>query len=301
LLVFQQGQAAAGQQLQQVQQRLQEQVAVLTQNGATVRIANQGGFQGSGSYNDVIARAQERQTGNGAFMTMEAVYAPGTTPLDFRYGDSAKLIRGGKPIRIEVHYTPNGKATTDRTQVAFTLAKAPAQRRFVIMAPEHLVDSRKPIPAGNANYETVGNVLFDQDADLVWFMPHMHLRGKDMTYKLVYPDGRERTVLSVNYNFNWQLGYELKDPIKITKGTRMVVTAHHDNSANNPMNPSPGEPVIWGELTSQEMMLPWFGVLVNRDAKPENIASYRPGDLDGGPSGRERIEINSRVEKLILK
>ena len=47
------------------------------------------------------------------------------------------------------------------------------------------------------------------------------------------------------------------------------------------MNPSPSQAVPWGEMTSQEMMLPWFGVLVNRDAKPETIATYRPGDLDG--------------------
>jgi hypothetical protein len=213
-------------------------------------------------------------------MTMEAVYAPGSPPLDFSYGGSAKLVQGKKAMRIEVHYTPNGKETMDRTQVAFTLAKAPTQRRFVMMAPEHLVDIRRPIPAGAPNWETKGELTFKQDAELVWFMPHMHLRGKDMTYRLVYPDGREQTVLSTQYNFNWQLGYEVKEPIPVTAGTRMIVTAHHDNSANNPMNPTPTRNVAWGEMTSEEMMLPWFGVVVDRDAEPAKIARYRPGDLD---------------------
>jgi hypothetical protein len=243
--------------------------------------AGQRGGGGAGSYSDIIVRNQERQTGHGAFMTMEAVYAPGAPPLDYRYNNSAKLIPGGRPIRIEVHYTPNGKETLDQTQVGFKLAKAPAERRFVMMAPEHLVDIRKPIPAGDANYETKGELTFNQDADLVWFMPHMHLRGKDMTYKLVYPDGREETVLSTNYNFNWQLGYEVEKPIKVTRGTRMIVTAHHDNSANNPMNPTRDQFVNWGEMTSEEMMLPWFGVVVDRDATPDAIATYKPGDLDG--------------------
>ena len=246
------------------------------------RFASVSGFQGSGSsYNDVFVRNLERQTGQGAFMTMEAVYAPGSQPLDFRYTDSAKLIPGGKPIRIEVHYTPNGKETSDRTMVGFTLAKATAKHQFVIMAPEHLVDIRKPIPANAANYETVGELTFTQDAELAWFMPHMHLRGKDMSYRLIFPDGHEQTVLSANFNFHWQLGYELEKPISIPKGTRMVVTAHHDNSANNASNPTPGQPVAWGEMTGQEMMLPWFGVIVDRDAKPEMIAKYKPGDLDG--------------------
>jgi len=243
-----------------------------------------------GAYSDMLTRLRERETGLGAFMTMEAVYAPGSQPLDFRYTDSAKLIPGGRPIRIEVHYTPNGKETSDKTMVGFTLAKAPAARRFVMMAPEHLVDTRIPIPAGDANWETTGELTFNQDADLAWFMPHMHLRGKDMTFRLIYPDGREETVLSAKFNFHWQLGYELKEPIKVPKGTRMVVTAHHDNSANNPENPTPGSAVTWGEMTSQEMMLPWFGVIVDRATQPDAIASYKPGDfeiplLNGGAAG----------------
>ena len=247
----------------------------------------QRGGSGGGTYSDIIARLRERETGRGSFTTMEAVYAPGTQPLDFQYGNSAKLIQAGRPIRIEVHYTPNGKETTDQTKVAFTLAKGPIQRRFVMMAPEHLVDSRVPIPSGETDWETHGELTFNQDADLVWFMPHMHLRGKDMTFRLIFPDGREENVLSAKFNFNWQLGYEVRNPIKVTKGTRMIVTAHHDNSATNPMNPAPGARAVWGEMTSQEMMLPWFGVLVDRAAQPDTIASYRPGDLDGiTPQGR---------------
>jgi hypothetical protein len=102
-----------------------------------------------------------------------------------------------------------------------------------------------------------------------------------MTYQLIYPDGREETVLKATYNFNWQTSYELAKPIRVSKGTRLVVTAHHDNSANNKMNPDPSELVTWGEMTGQEMMLPWFGVVVDGPASPEKIATYKPGDLDG--------------------
>ena len=42
-------------------------------------------------------------------------------------------------------------------------------------------------------------------------MPHMHVRGKDFEYKLVYPDGKEKILLRVpKYDFNWQLNYWLK-------------------------------------------------------------------------------------------
>jgi hypothetical protein len=33
-------------------------------------------------------------------------------------------------------------------------------------------------------------------------------------------------------------------------------------------------------MTAKEMMLPWFGVIVDLGAKPEMIASYKPGDMD---------------------
>ena len=285
-------------------QAAQQQLTV-AKDGATFKTVFAAGVNGQGgSYSDLLVKMQERMTGQGAFTTMEAVYAPGTQPLDFRFTDSAKLVPGGRPIRIEVHYTPNGKETTDQTRIGFTLAKGPAQRRFVIMAPEHLVDIRKPIPANEANWETKGELTFNQDAELVWFMPHMHLRGKDMSFRLVYPDAREETVFSGKFNFNWQLGYELQDAIKVPKGTRMIVTAHHDNSANNAMNPTPGEPVTWGEMTSQEMMLPWFGVVVGGDAQPSMIASYKPGDLDGPfpmpPDQRNHvITVTTRPEPIV--
>jgi hypothetical protein len=143
-----------------------------------------------------LSKLEELRTGLGSFTTMEAVYAPGTSPVDFRYTDSAKLIHGGGQLLLEVHYTPNGKATSDQTKVGFTVAKSPAKRRFVFMAPEHLADAHKPIPAGDANWETSGVITFNQDVELAWFMPHMHLRGKDMTYQLVYPNGDVETVLS---------------------------------------------------------------------------------------------------------
>ena len=203
--------------------------------------------------------------------------------MDFGLYDSAKLIPGGGKLRIEVHYTPNGTATTDQTRIGFTLADQPPQRRFVTLAPRSLANAQRPIPAGEGNWETRGELEFGQDAQLVWLMPHMHLRGKDMKFSLVSSAGRSETVLDARFNFNWQLGYEMDRPIRVRKGTKMVVVAHHDNSANNPYNPDPASAVTWGDLTSQEMVLPWFGVVVNRDADPENILAIRQGGCSSAP------------------
>jgi hypothetical protein len=236
-----------------------------------------GGY--SRGFREEVPRFSEvspEETDDEAFMTMEAVYAPGSSPIDLRATNSARLIPGGVPIRIEMHYTPNGKATSDQTKVGFTLAKAPSTRQFVIMAPVNMADTGESIPAGEANWETTGELTFRQDAELAWFMPHMHLRGKDMKFQVLHRNGGLETLLNARFNFNWQLGYELEMPVGVKKGERMLVTAHHDNSANNPANPTPTKAVGWGELTSEEMMLPWFGVIVKGNAKPSQIASYRP-------------------------
>src|SRR5438093_4607431 len=70
------------------------------------------------------------------FAILEAVYVPGSPVTDFQFHDSAKLIPGGGNLRIEVHYTPNGKATSDQTRIGFTIARKPSQRRFVTLAPK---------------------------------------------------------------------------------------------------------------------------------------------------------------------
>jgi hypothetical protein len=80
----------------------------------------------------------------------------------------------------------------------------------------------------------------------------------------------------------------------------MIVTAHHDNSANNPLNPEPDQAVLWGDMTSQEMMLPWFGVVVDNDAAPAAIASYKPANLDGPLSMRPAFNVTPQVGGTVI-
>jgi hypothetical protein len=113
-------------------------------------------------------------------------------------------------------------------------------------------------------------------------MPHMHVRGKDMTYILEYPDGRRQTILSVpRYDFNWQLGYYIS--IKVPKDTVLRVDAHFDNSVNNKFNPNPNKTVYYGLMTWEEMMEPFYGVVVAVDADPDKIvrSKYEIGGNGG--------------------
>jgi hypothetical protein len=128
--------------------------------------------------------------------------------------------------------------------------------------------------------------VFHVDAELVWFMPHMHLRGKDMTYSLTRPRGDTEIVLSVrNYDFAWQTAYDVASPIRVTKGTRLHVDAHYDNSLNNPANPDATQDVYGGSQTWEEMMVPFFGVVVDVRVDPRKVMTL-PGQV--GTVGTER-------------
>ena len=87
-----------------------------------------------------------------------------------------------------------------------------------------------------------------------------------MTIRVVYPTGKTETLLAVqHYDFYWQLVYYLDKPRQLPQGTRVEVTAHWDNSANNPRNPDPAATVRWGNQSWDEMLSLAMGVIIDRD------------------------------------
>jgi len=203
----------------------------------------------------------------------EDCYVPGSPVADYRLFNAAKFVVAGSDIGMTLHYTPNGTAVTDHIEIGFTVAKTPPQRRYlsyVIGSPD---PARFAIPPNDPNWTSPpSEIKFNQDVELTFMMPHMHLRGKDMTYTLLYPDGRKEIILSVpRYDFNWQLSYNTS--IKVPKGTILHVEAHYDNSPNNKFNPNPSRTVYYGEMSWEEMMSPFFGVVVDKDADVKHIVT----------------------------
>ncbi|HTS25337.1 MAG TPA: hypothetical protein VMH81_05660 [Bryobacteraceae bacterium] len=182
-------------------------------------------------------------------------YAPGENPLKLMPG-TAVLVKAGSSLYFQVHYTPAGKAVKDRSYIGVKFAKeAPRSRAIRGMA----INPAFRIPPNDGNYEVRASYTANQDITLDSLMPHMHLRGKDFQYTVVYPDGRKEVILSVpKYDFSWQLMYQLQSPMVLPKGTRIDCVAHFDNSANNRYNPDPGKEVRWGDQTWEEMMIGFF-------------------------------------------
>jgi hypothetical protein len=183
-------------------------------------------------------------------------FLPGRQPDRFPEG-TAKWIPPGAKLEFVIHYAKiSGKPQTDRTSVGLYLADGPPKR---VLRRMDLRNFFMQIPAGAASHEVRRCFSFEEDRELLSFTPHMHYRGKEAIYEVFLPDGRRETLLKIpNYDFNWQLNYRLKDPVRIPKGSRLMVTFRYDNSANNPANPDPAQTVRWGDKSEEEMMTSWI-------------------------------------------
>jgi mono/diheme cytochrome c family protein len=172
-----------------------------------------------------------------------------------------KRIPAGSTLQFQVHYTTNGSAATDRSRIGLIFAKEPPKNE---MRTATIANAQFAIPAGAANHTIEAEATFNENVK-VWNMhPHMHLRGKDMTYTAIYPDGRQEVVLRVpKYDFGWQTDYALLQPLSLPKGSKLHVTAHFDNSTANRFNPDPTATVRWGDQTWEEMMIGYITYTVD--------------------------------------
>ncbi len=187
--------------------------------------------------------------------------APGDMPLILPPGVGKKVPAGSKLV-FQMHYTPNGTAYKDRSSVGVIFAKEPPKHSVSVAA---IMNPQFRIPPGHDNFEVRSSYTLPEDGRILSYMPHMHLRGKDFLYEVVYPDGRKETLLSVpRYDFNWQSVYRCATPVALPKGSKIQCTAHFDNSAKNRNNPDPTQSVRWGDQTWQEMMIGWTDLVFNK-------------------------------------
>lgn len=199
-----------------------------------------------------------------------AKYNPGVAGQNFTVGGAAKFIAAGSDIVFEIHYTTTGKPETDRSMVGFVLADGPPAIRHLTVTGTN--NSRIDIPPGEANYQIDAEAVLASDAKLVWVQPHQHYRGRYFEMHAVYPSGERKMVLRVpNYRFDWQVGYELAEPLDLPKGTRLETLGRYDNSAANRFNPDPTARVQFGLQSNDEMHVAFMGILVDAKADPTKV------------------------------
>jgi hypothetical protein len=179
-------------------------------------------------------------------------YVPGAPPYTLP-PSTAFLVKAGSDFVLQLHYTANGTAGSDQSRIGMVLSKEPpAKRAFIGL----VNDGSFVIPPGDPSYEARASVTLAADVELLSAGPHMHLRGKAMDLRAVYPDGRAEMLFHVpRYDFNWQQIFAFDAARRAPRGTRLEVVGVWDNSPANRFNPDPRAEVRWGDQSWEEMLL----------------------------------------------
>ena len=185
-------------------------------------------------------------------------WAPGMLPKKLPDGVGQRLPKGAD-IAVQTHYHRTGKVEKDRTRIGLYFADKPVTERFMSLPAAGLF---AVIPAGSKNFKVDSSWEVTADTVLYRMTPHMHLIGKDIELLATLPGEKEKSLIRIpEWDYNWQEQYELKEPMKLPKGTVLRVRATYDNSTDNPHNPnSPPALVRIGEQTTNEMCFVFLGM-----------------------------------------
>ncbi|MBL8769836.1 MAG: redoxin domain-containing protein [Phenylobacterium sp.] len=167
-------------------------------------------------------------------------------------GDVGTFLPAGGAVGFQMHYTPYGKETVDRTQIGvyFRDTAPKYMMRSVVV-----IDGTIEIQPNAPRHKETAYVEFPNDALLYSAFPHAHYRAYSSDLWLQTPDGKKTLLLSLpRYDFNWQRSYTFAEPIKIPAGSKLIANYVYDNSKRNPANPDPSIKVTWGEQSHEEML-----------------------------------------------
>ena len=199
--------------------------------------------------------------------------------------DYGTYMPTGGGFGFQNHYTPYGKATTEKTQVALYFYKNGEVPKYV-MHNIAIADPSITIGPNEEFHKEMAYLPVPKDMILFGAFPHAHYRGGSSTFSVMYPDGHEVMLLALpKYDFNWQREYTFATPLKVPAGSKLIARFTYDNTARNPANPDPNRTVPWGDQSFDEMLYnkiryAWADE-TSAHMKPENDVLFNQGRLLG--------------------
>ena len=171
--------------------------------------------------------------------------------------NAGKLVMPGTKASFRIHYHAVGQDITDTVELAWWFHPKGKTPKYSVeyMPLGRVLPADLQIPPNTVTEHQAVTVL-KAPTILHNFQPHMHYRGKAQTLEAIYPDGRREVVNQVSrFTNDWHINY-IYDPDHapvFPKGTVLIVTSIHDNTAANKSNPDPRQWVAGGSRTVDEM------------------------------------------------
>ncbi len=224
-------------------------------------------------------------------------YAVGAETTVYPKG-TGTWVAPGQTFRFQMHYTPYGKETVEKTRVGlyFYPKDAPPEilRRSAVVA-----NAGIEILPHAARHEEIAYITFPEKATLFTVFPHAHYRGESMAVSVIKPGStKEELIISLpKYDFNWQRGYDFATPVQIEPGTKLVTRYTYDNSKNNPANPDPTIKVTWGEQSHEEMQYTALGFRWNDETVANRKDDYQKRLEESRSMGIMDTNLDDKVAK----
>jgi hypothetical protein len=207
-------------------------------------------------------------TGSSSLTTLGG-WAPGAQQGRVPEG-AASVIPKGSRLVLQMHYNvlafaADAEIPADVSYAKLWTTKDKPTWRVESLPMAHLA---MMIPAGDAN--SVQERTFELPADglIIANSPHMHVLGTQISvWHEDAESGEEQCMIDIpRWDFHWQGGYGLAEPIEGKKGDKIHLSCTYDNSPAHQPDVH-GEQIMprdvyWGEGTYDEMCLNYVLLMV---------------------------------------
>lgn len=193
-------------------------------------------------------------------------------------GQGANFLPAGLGIKlpadanivVQLHYPEGSAGKQDNTKINFQLSDRTDLRelnvKFLLNHFTTMDNGPLFIPADRVK-------TFSQTykvrtpITIIGAAPHMHLIGRSIKTWAEKPDGSIIPLIDIpEWDFEWQGFYRFQEPVTLPEGSFLRSEAVYDNTAENPHNPNdPPKLVLWGEATTDEMLLVAFTWMAYQD------------------------------------
>ena len=235
--------------------------------------------------------------------------------------DTGRLIVPRSTITWPIHYFPSGEAVDASLEIGVWLYPKDEEPKFVTAGEQHLDSSmgtaggasqvrlqgRRPEDPqlGGSQPDLVipphslavlrGTHVLDRPIRVHSLRGHMHLRGKHQIVEAVYPDGRWEIINKLDWDHAWHTSFLYEDhamPL-LPKGTVVIVTSVWDNTADNSHNPDPGQWVVRGDRSVDEMGHVRLGVTYLSEEEFEELVAERERILAEGEAEQRAMGLDN--------